>query len=198
MDQVKKLDRRIARTRRALSAALIDMALDLGYDQISIRDLTERADIGYATFFRHYKSKDELATYCLLATATEFMDAVQSADTLHEESLALFRSLDEHRDTCRFGLSLPRDHPALQPVWEEIMQWMTELYSARDEETIPLEVSLNHLINSCVELYRWWLTDGQDYSIEQMAVIQDELVVKVTEAVALDHRRKTSRDRAPD
>ena len=191
MAQAKGLDRRVARTRRSLAKALISLSMECGYDSVSIRELTERADVGYATFFRHFRSKDELATYCVRSTSEEFMRAVQSAETLDEESLALYKVLDEHRDVVLFGLSLPRDHPALEPVWEEITQWMQELYLAREGTEIPLDLSLNHLINSVVELFRWWLTDGQDYSMEQMALMQSDLVVKVTETVALDHRLKS-------
>lgn len=198
MAQAKGLDRRVARTRRSLAEALISLSMESGYDSVTIRELTDRADVGYATFFRHFGSKDELATYCVRAGAAQFMNAVQSAETLHEESLALYRALHENRDVCLFGLSLPRDHPALAPVWEEITQWMMELYSARQGTEIPLELSLNHLINSVVELFRWWLTDGQEYSIEQMALMQSDLVVKVTETVALDHRLKSPRDVVPD
>lgn len=198
MGQERKVDRRITKTKRALKEALIQLELEKGYDSITIRDLTERADIGYATFFRHYKSKNELARHVMRATAAEFVRAVQPAATLHEESLALFNALDTHRDVCLLGMSLPRDHPALAPVWEDITQWMMDLYSSRDGMTIPLEVSLNHLINSCVELFRWWLLEGQDYSIEQMAIIQTELVVRTTEAVALDHQLKSPREKVPD
>ncbi|MCY4062392.1 MAG: helix-turn-helix domain containing protein [Chloroflexi bacterium] len=198
MSQAKGFDRRVARTRRSLSEALISLSQEFGYERVSIRDLTERADVGYATFFRHFRSKDDLATYCVRSTSEEFMRAVQSAQTLHEESLALYQALNEHRDVCLFGLSLPRDHPALEPVWEEITQWMMDLYFAREGTTIPLELSLNHLINSVVELFRWWLTDGQDYSVEQMALMQSDLVVRMTETVALDHRLKSPRDVVPD
>lgn len=128
------------------------------------------------------------------ATAAEFKRAVEDAETVDEESLALFHALDKHRDVCLFGLSLPRDHPALEPVWEDITQWMIDLYSARDGMTIPLEVSLDYLIISCTELLRWWLIEGQDYSIEQLAIMHTELIVKVTESVALDHRMKRLRD----
>ncbi|MCY3914620.1 MAG: hypothetical protein OXG49_01275 [Chloroflexi bacterium] len=50
------------------------------------------------------------------------MRAAQTAEALDEASLALYRALDEHRDVVLFGLSLPRDHPALKPVWEAIKQ----------------------------------------------------------------------------
>src|SRR5258707_13545966 len=54
------LDRRVRRTQRLLARALIALTLEKGYEAVTIRDITERADIGYATFFRHYHDKDEL------------------------------------------------------------------------------------------------------------------------------------------
>ncbi|NCF69861.1 MAG: TetR/AcrR family transcriptional regulator, partial [Chloroflexi bacterium] len=45
-------DRRIRRTRRLLEAALLDLVDEQPYPSITIRDITDRADIGYATFFR--------------------------------------------------------------------------------------------------------------------------------------------------
>src|SRR5256886_15965264 len=53
-------DRRVKRTQHLLARALIALTLEKGYEVVTIRDITERADIGYATFFRHYHSKDEL------------------------------------------------------------------------------------------------------------------------------------------
>lgn len=44
-------DRRIRRTRRALANALIELATNRPYKSITIRDITDKADIGYATFF---------------------------------------------------------------------------------------------------------------------------------------------------
>ncbi|MDE2748500.1 MAG: TetR/AcrR family transcriptional regulator [Chloroflexota bacterium] len=196
MNQPKKMDRRIARTRRALKSALIELSLEKGYEQISIRDLTHRADIGYATFFRHFRSKDELATYCMHAVITEVFAAIESASTLEEECLAVYERLEKHRDLCFFGLALPRNHPALQPILEEALNWVSTIYMARDEESIPWEVAANHLVNSTVELVRWWLTDGQDYSSEQMALMQNELIIKVTENVALNRRMQTPREAA--
>jgi AcrR family transcriptional regulator len=53
-------DRRVKRTQNLLAKALIALTLEKGYEVVTIRDITERADVGYATFFRHYHSKDEL------------------------------------------------------------------------------------------------------------------------------------------
>ena len=40
--------------------ALLRLSLEKGYDAVTIRDITDRADIAYSTFFRHYTSKDDL------------------------------------------------------------------------------------------------------------------------------------------
>ena len=46
-----KVDRRIKRTQKLLQEALIELTLEKGFDDVTIRDITERADVGYTTFF---------------------------------------------------------------------------------------------------------------------------------------------------
>jgi AcrR family transcriptional regulator len=60
MQNEKKVDRRIQRTRQALRTALLDLIKGKDYDEISIEDITERADIGRTTFYLHYKDKEDL------------------------------------------------------------------------------------------------------------------------------------------
>ena len=55
-----KTDRRIERTRQALRTALLQLIKEKGYDAISIEDITERANVGRATFYLHYKDKEDL------------------------------------------------------------------------------------------------------------------------------------------
>ena len=55
-----KIDRRIQRTRQALRTALIELTKEKEYDSISIEDITERADVARATFYLHYKDKEDL------------------------------------------------------------------------------------------------------------------------------------------
>lgn len=55
-----KIDRRIQRTCKALRTALLELIKEKGYDAISIEEITERADVGRATFYLHYKDKEDL------------------------------------------------------------------------------------------------------------------------------------------
>lgn len=55
-----KIDRRIQRTRQALRTALLDLIKQKGYDSISVEEITEHANVGRATFYLHYKDKEDL------------------------------------------------------------------------------------------------------------------------------------------
>lgn len=54
------IDRRTSRTRRALRDALVTLIEEKGYESITVEEITNRADLGRATFYLHYKDKDDL------------------------------------------------------------------------------------------------------------------------------------------
>lgn len=53
-------DRRITRTRGQLHRALMSLVLKRGYDELSVQDICETADVGRSTFYAHYTGKDDL------------------------------------------------------------------------------------------------------------------------------------------
>jgi AcrR family transcriptional regulator len=55
-----ELDRRIRRTRRTLSEALIALILEKGYDRVTVQDILDRADVGRSTFYAHFRDKEAL------------------------------------------------------------------------------------------------------------------------------------------
>ena len=55
-----KIDRRIQRTRLALRSALLELIKEKGFDSVSVEEITERANLGRATFYLHYKDKEDL------------------------------------------------------------------------------------------------------------------------------------------
>lgn len=54
------MDRRSDKTKKLLENALIKLIIEKGFDRISIKDLTEEADINRGTFYIHYKDKYDL------------------------------------------------------------------------------------------------------------------------------------------
>ena len=53
-------DRRVSRTRAMLLASFDQLLLADGYEAVSVRALTEHADVGRSTFYEHFEGKDDL------------------------------------------------------------------------------------------------------------------------------------------
>jgi AcrR family transcriptional regulator len=53
-------DARFARTRLRLGSALVYLLERRRYDRIRVSDIARVADVGRATFYRHYRTRDEL------------------------------------------------------------------------------------------------------------------------------------------
>lgn len=54
------IDRRARRTRKALHDALMRLVMRSGYDDLTVQDILDEADVGRSTFYAHFKSKDDL------------------------------------------------------------------------------------------------------------------------------------------
>lgn len=60
-----KEDLRITRTRRLLSTALFSLLETTPYEKITVIDICEKAMVHRATFYNHFKDKEELLEYTI-------------------------------------------------------------------------------------------------------------------------------------
>jgi len=57
---LSKLDPRVKRTRQLLQKAMEDLLHEKGFSDISVQDITARAEVNRATFYAHFKDKYDL------------------------------------------------------------------------------------------------------------------------------------------
>ena len=56
----RKSDRRPQRTRRQLSRALVGLITEKRFDDITVQNVIDRADVGRSTFYTHFRDKEDL------------------------------------------------------------------------------------------------------------------------------------------
>jgi AcrR family transcriptional regulator len=191
---MEKIDRRVRRTKKSLGDALIALALEKAYDEITIQEITVRADIGYRTFFRHYSDKDELLKDVLSVTMKElrelmappplefFTDPDAHADVLIDGTV-LFRHVQEHSDLYR--VLLFSDRNIIQPSKEFAIQEFKAIYGSLITTEIPFDIIANHMVSAMITLLRWWLDSDMSYSPEEMGEYSFRLIIQPTRDLIL-------------
>ncbi len=178
---MERTDRRVKRTNKLLQEALVDLTLERGYEAVTIRDITERADVGYATFFRHYPDKASLLAELLQAMKDDFRQLLEPFTIVSnpEHTAALiFEYVEDNYNLCRVLLTSADTMSLFRPMELIGQQEMAPLLQASQDGLVPVDVAVTHLLSSLVMLIRWWVDHDRPYPPERMGQIAAELVIK--------------------
>lgn len=177
---MEKTDRRVQRTRELLQKALIELIDDHNYDDITIQDIVDRANVGRTTFYLHYNSKEELFSSCHGNIVSEFHFGPFHPLT-REELLALeaptgmilaYRHLEEGRTRLN-SVFQGRDGPLIlrriRDMSAQEIEANLRAVFAESDSTIPFNMLSNYLAGAQVALMQWWLEKRQPYTAENLA-----------------------------
>ncbi|HZU70657.1 MAG TPA: TetR/AcrR family transcriptional regulator [Ktedonobacteraceae bacterium] len=179
-------DRRVKRTQHLLAKALIDLTLEKGYDAVTIRDITDKADVGYATFFRHYHDKDALLQEVSEVVLAELKNLLPMGPG--EDAVALgktlFHYVQENNSIIRVLLSSRSSTPLMEHIIDIATDEVLNQNIPLEGSAVPSEVAAYHLVNSSIGLLQWWLEHDMPYPPERMGIIFHELVFQPTLSIA--------------
>ncbi|MER7016085.1 TetR/AcrR family transcriptional regulator [Saccharopolyspora sp. NPDC000359] len=161
-------DRRSRRTRRLLRDALVSLALERGYSHVTVEDITERADLGRATFYKHYADKDALLSRVVSDLLEELHERLlplvptSSVGFTGKPVLELFRHALEERDVYRVILRGEGDGRALQEFTDARTAAAAQVFRARAEHhgvtpRIDIDVLARAWVGEQIAVMRWWL-----------------------------------------
>ncbi len=179
----KQLDRRVRRTRIRLRDALIQLILEKGYDNITIQEITDTADLSRATFYLHYKDKDELLASSLEEMFDELMDSVKDLMLRRKlelvegdaPSLPAFKHVEEYADLYKSLLG----EKGVSSVINRILNYIAGIGAQQyrlvieDEDEanlpVPIDVASRHLAGAMFSMVSWWIDNDMPYTAEEMA-----------------------------
>ncbi len=193
-------DRRVKRTQNLLAKALIELTLEKGYEAVTIRDITERADVGYATFFRHYHDKDALLLDVLDVVLAELIDLLPLSPEADPATVGalIFRYVQQQSEVVRVLLSSRGATTLVQRIVEAGTENVLSQNAPLAGAVVPMEIAAYHLVASTLALIQWWLEHGMPYPPERMGNVYDELIVRPTSAVAFSPRHEQGADTGED
>ena len=115
----EKIDRRVRRTKQQLRSALTTLLLEKDFSDITVREISERADVNRGTFYSHYRDAFDLLT----SVEDFFLEAVRRIDlkiqrqdwegATYRYLEDLFTLIRDNADVCR-ALMCGNGDPAFQ------------------------------------------------------------------------------------
>jgi len=189
-----KTDRRIQRTRQALHSALLELTKEKGYDSISIEEITERANVGRATFYLHYKDKEDLLLELFSEMAnekgqviseipfSEWLPAPENAKgrvTEDQPLLPLLMVFQHIFDNSEFYYLLLKSENSSRIV-ERMSRISTESIVKFVETKmqtdpipllfeVPIEFFASFFSGALLSTINWWLEEDMHHSPEEVA-----------------------------
>lgn len=186
MDE-QPIDRRVKRTKRMIRDAMTELMEEKGFDGITVRDLTERADINRGTFYLHYRDKFDLLEQSeeeILQGLAQLQDGVKQLqlENIYEYFakdepmpfvVKLFEFLQENADFMKVILG-PNGNPSFQEKLKAVMTVNLinhVLKKANQELAVPLDYFKAFVISAHLGVIQEWLNSGMKESPKEIALI---------------------------
>ncbi len=171
------MDRRQRKTREAIFAALIGLLSTKDFSQITVGQIIELADVGRATFYAHFETKEELLKALCEELFCHLFDAMEGHDHKHifdcdapdSVFLHLFRHLQRNDNQILQLLTGKNNELFLQYFKSNLtrlIQSQLPLFAARKSDKLPEDFWLHHIAATFVETLRWWTQTGLEQSPE--------------------------------
>lgn len=184
----KNIDPRVKRTRRLFRDALVSLILEKDFASITIREITERAEVAYITFYRHYESRDQLLMEVLDEGLVDLMNHIETlakqSDTsaLETEGRLIFEHIAQKADLFRILLK----SQSVTRVRKKIVQTIASIFQksclplARSGSEVTVAITSNHIATSLLSLIEWWLNNEMTPPPSQMGKVYKSLIIDST------------------
>lgn len=178
---MKRLNPRVVRTQKKLADALASLTVERGFENLSVTAVRKRAAVGQATFYRHYKSLDELLTHVMQTSMQEITEILQEQETLHDEAVAALTYMKTHHNRLRLYLALPPAHPVRDLVKETMVELITERYQVREASRVPQDVWASHTVESIFSFLDLHLSSIDSHTPEELTDFFVDLILSAAE-----------------
>ena len=185
------MERRRKKTRQAILSAFQELLAQKRYENITVQDIVETADVGRSTFYTHFETKDMLLrAMCedMFVHVLENVTDEGSHDFSHDRdnpamivSHMLYHMQDQQKN-IRGLLTCESRDIYLQYFREKLR----ETLAARGHEllrshTPPDDFLINHITGSFVLMVEWWMRGGCMLTPEEMTRMYAAVITPVFE-----------------
>jgi AcrR family transcriptional regulator len=195
-----KLDRRARRTRDLLGDALVDLMHEKRFEDITVQQVLDRAEVGRSTFYAHYSDKNDL----FFSDVDEFWESMATRLLRHNDAsnrVAPVRELFSHVADVKVFRTALMESGKMHDVMDlgighfarGIEERLRTLQTDDGGPSFRRQAIAHTLAGALFSMLMWWIDRGTPESPDEMDALYHELVWSGAPAASRQSAPKTLR-----
>ncbi|MBN7773586.1 TetR/AcrR family transcriptional regulator [Clostridium aminobutyricum] len=168
------MDRRIKKSKEAIIDAFVSLMTEKNFDQITINEIADRANVNRGTVYLHYVDKYDLLDQCIETHLNQLfiscLPDINSTDFTSESSLLrTFEYLEQHSlfySTMLTNKGVPAFRNRLLTMAVESLD--SQIVVKDIHNGLNKEILIQFLASAAVGLLEWWITHSMPYPAMEM------------------------------
>jgi AcrR family transcriptional regulator len=177
----KREDRRVTRTRERLNWSMVELIQEQGYDQTTVQDVADRADVSRSTFYTHFEDKDDLFIQHFVGFIKSLGKSIEwdVAPGAHSSTV---RDFFAHVAGMRPLYTELRKAKRLDQLLKMGQIILAETLDKRiaacnpPQEALPAPIVAQHIAVTLFTLLTWWMDHHHPVDAEELAQMFHRLV----------------------
>ncbi|EOT44597.1 TetR/AcrR family transcriptional regulator [Enterococcus columbae] len=187
---MKKEDLRTRRTKKMILTAFMQLVEQKGFEQITVSDIANEAMINRATFYAHFKDKQDVYDYIFNQAFESFISVLAPIQIGHANRLQLqsiqiiltnaYEKIHQNRDFFKIilnanGTNYLREKlvPLLHITYAQIFE---KLEVHENDFIVPTDFIIEYMTSTFITSLYWWIHQDSAFTPKQMAQLTIKLV----------------------
>lgn len=188
-NKLKKEDLRTKRTRKMILEAFINLVEEKGYEHVTVSDIANQAMINRATFYAHFKDKQDVYDYIFKEALEQFMNVLAPVQLGRTNQLQLhaieqiithiFEKIQENRVFFKTVLNAHGNEQLRKQISQILRSTYANIFDQveiREKDFIvPIDFIIEYMSSTFMSILHWWINQEISFSPKQMA----QLIIKL-------------------
>lgn len=176
------MDRRQRKSRERIFHAFTQLLSKKSFNQITVGEIIEKADVGRATFYAHFETKDFLLKELCEELFCHIFDATKEGEHSHKHIfsceapssviLHLLQHLQRNDNHILTLLSCENNELFLR-YFKQNLKTLIErnptLFTGKGRGQVPDDYWISHVSATFVETVKWWINNDMQETPERIA-----------------------------
>lgn len=186
----KKTDLRVKRTHKMIIEAFIHLVEEKGYDNLTVQEIADEAMINRATFYAHFKDKQDLYDFIFHNAIDAFVSVLDPDQIVQGNRLKvkqvevvltnIYKQIHNNR---HFFLTV-MDSAGNEMMRKEIADILDEKYAhvfqrlkiTENDIEVPMDFIIEYMTSIFVGTLHWWITSETTMDANSLAKLVIKLV----------------------